>query len=439
MIMDILSKYNNFYLLGIGGVSMSSLAKLLISFKKSVTGYDRQQSQFTENLEKMGVNVEYDYEKIVFTGVDLVVYSDAFKIDERIINDTKNLKLISRGQFLAYLCKRFRSTIAVAGCHGKTTCSCMLTHVFNNALMNFSSHIGGNDILFGNCYVSGEDFFITEACEYKRNLDELDVDLAVILNNDLDHMECYSSPDELCESYIKFANRAKEAVYIYGLKNINKGISFGFNKKANYYAKNIKVKCQSTSFEVIENKRYLGEIKLNVFGKHNVLNALAAIAVARYYGIAFEYIKCGLDKFLGVERRFERMGYYNGAICIADYAHHPTEINALLQTTKKITNGKIFVIFQPHTYSRTKYLFKEFIKVLSTIPRLLIYKTFPAREVYDEAGDAIMLHKNIRGSEYAIHREDIITFLAKVGSKDVVLFIGAGDIYAIAKSIIKIK
>ncbi|MDE6373333.1 MAG: hypothetical protein K2L72_02445, partial [Clostridia bacterium] len=345
--------------------------------------------------------------------------------------------LISRGQLLGEVCRLFKNTIAVAGCHGKTTCTAMLAHILDYAGVEFASHIGGKDAAFSNCFVKGFDCFVTEACEYKKNFLCLSPDVAVILNSDADHLDCYGTVENLRLAYNRFAEQSRKVVKLFGDLNGVDGVTFGFDDRADYFAKGIRSVNGAFCFTAYERGKALGSVSLSVFGKHNVLNAMAAIAAARLVGIEFDKISGGLSRFKGVERRFERIGDFNGAACIADYAHHPNEIKAALKTARLVTSGELYVVFQPHTYSRTKSFFKQFVLALSPLKRLLIFKTFAAREYYDDAGSALTLSGGLKRSVYGECETDIENFLRGAQVGDTVLFLGAGDIYEIAKSILK--
>ena len=431
-------KFESFYFIGIGGVSMSGLAKYLISLGKNVGGSDVAENEYTSELRNLGAKISFGSDAEDIEDYEIIIYTDAIKENDARLGLAKKLSkiVIPRGQFLYEVSCEFRKVIAVAGCHGKTTCTSMLAHIFSAAGKKFTAHIGGKDATFSNFYSSGSDFFITEVCEYKRNFLLLKPDIAVILNSDADHLECYGSEEELQEAYIHFADSAKSAVSLYCDLPISYGLSFGFDKSADYYAKNIRSSEGVYSFTVYEGASELGVLCLSVYGKHNVLNALAATAAARNAGISFEFIREGLSAFSGVERRFEHIGKINGADCIADYAHHPAELRAVIRTAKKLTSGKLFVVFQPHTYSRTKNLFKQFVKVLSPLSNLLVYKTFAAREYFDDAGSALTLSQNLKKSRYGDDAEDIYEFISNACAGDVVLFLGAGDIYFIAKKLL---
>ncbi|MGN0818521.1 MAG: UDP-N-acetylmuramate--L-alanine ligase [Candidatus Coproplasma sp.] len=426
-----------YYFIGIGGVSMSALAKMLVLSGARVAGSDIMPNEYTAELEKMGAVVEYGEETEKIARYGTVVYSDAIRENDARLKEAIRLRktIIPRGEFLRQISVNYGKVIAVAGCHGKTTCTSMLAHIFACAEKKFTCHIGGSDLRFSNCYCGGEDFFITEACEYNKNFLRLKPDVAVVLNSDADHLECYGTVKNLKEAYVDFAESAKISVCLYGDVEIKDAVTFGFDGRARYYARNIIGNGGKYTFTLYEGCDRLGKIPLNVYGKHNVLNALAAAAAARSLGIDFDKISDGLRDFSGVKRRFERMGTFNGADIIADYAHHPNEIKATLRTASQITKGNLYVVFQPHTYSRTKNMFADFVKTLSPIKNLLIYKTFAAREYYDDGGSALKLSQAIKKSRYADGARDVVNFLRGATSGDLILFLGAGDIYYIARNI----
>lgn len=432
---DFLEEFNSFYFIGIGGVSMSALAKFLLKRKKTVAGSDAIRNEYTEELSRLGVKISVGRVTDDISGYDAAVYTDAIPpTDARLIQARKlNKPVISRGELLKAVSNKFKKVIAVSGCHGKTTCTAMLAHIFNAAGKAFASHIGGSDNRFSNFFIDGYDYFITEACEYKKNFLLLKPDIALVLNEGADHLECYGSRENLIAAYNEFLNSAKKSVSLYGLFG---GVSFGFDEKADYAAVNLRENKGRYSFDLYENGEKSGGIALKVYGKHNVLNACAAIAAARLAGIDFETAASALEDFSGVQRRFENIGSVRGAQCIADYAHHPDEIYSALECAKKVTDGRLFIVFQPHTYSRTKNLFDEFLRVLSPIEKLLVYKTYAAREYFDDKGSAMTLSRSLKNSVYGDNVFDIENFLDGVNSSDTVLFLGAGDIYDIAKKVI---
>lgn len=432
------SKYDGFYFIGIGGVSMSALAKYLKNLGKKVCGSDVSESVYTRDLTAEGIEVDYSANPEKIASCDAVVYTDAIPKNDPMLLEAARLKkaIISRGQLLYEVSRNFKTVIAVSGCHGKTTCTSMIAHIFNRAGEKFCAHIGGRDLSFGNYFYRGDDFFITEACEYKKNFLLLKPNLAVILNSDADHLECYGSITNLKNAYAQFAENSDVCASLYGDGNFG-GVTFGLNKNADYSARNLKSVGGTFTFTAYEKGDMLGNVRLNVYGKHNVYNALAAIAAARSLGVEFDAVAEGLHDFNGVERRFERIGKINGAQAIADYAHHPAEIKAALRTAKKVTRGRLFVVFQPHTYSRTKNLFRRFVAVLSPLDSLMIYRTFAAREYYDDAGSALTLSKALKKSRYGDDVRDIYEFCKNATDGDAVLFLGAGDIYDIAKEAVR--
>ncbi len=416
---------------------MSGLAKYLLQSGKTVAGSDIAASVYVEDLINSGIEVDIGGVRSV-GGFDAVVYTDAIPQDEGRLVEARVLgkPVFSRGQLLYEISKDFKRVIAVSGCHGKTTCTAMLAHIFSAANKKFGVHLGGRDIKFNNFYCSGKDIFITEACEYKKNFLLLQPDIAVVLNDRADHLECYGSYEKLLEAYKIFCNQAETSVTLNSDK-LSGTVTFGYGRNAAYSARDIAQVNGKYTFTVTEEGQKLGKIALKVYGKHNVLNALAATAASRLSGIAFEDIAVGLNGFSGVERRFESLGTFGGAEYIADYAHHPDEIKEAVSTAKKFTKGRIFTVFQPHTYSRTKNLFNDFVKTLSSAGNLLIYKTFPAREFFDDAGSALTLALAVKNCVYGDCAYDVKNFVMKAGEGDTVLFLGAGDIYTIAKEVAK--
>lgn len=435
----LLNTAQKFYFVGIGGASMSALAKILISMGKTVCGSDRVHNEYVCDLISRGVSVSLDSDDARVEKCDVLVYTDAVKMDDpHILRAVKANKLIvPRGQLLATLCGCFKSTIAVAGCHGKTTCTSMLAHIFACADKQFTVHIGGNDNAFGNCRVVGYDYFITEACEFNKNFLLIKPDISIILNTDADHLECYDGEEDLLRSYRLFAVNSKKSACLYGDRCGRGDVTFGTDESADYRARNIKSAGGKYSFDVYEQGRKLCHASLNVYGRHNIVNALAAVSASRLAGIRAEAIEEGLSRFAGVERRFEKIGEINGCEVIADYAHHPREITATLRAAAEVTSGEIYVIFQPHTYSRTKNLFGDFVNCLSGIDNLLIYKTFAAREYFDAEGSALALSNAIKNSRYAESEREIKYFLRNVSGEDKVFVLGAGDIYYIVRQMLK--
>ena len=430
-----LSGFDGIYFIGICGVSMSALAQYALILKKRVGGTDPERGGRYFMLKSLGAHIDEEGDDI--RRYDCVVYSDAVRPDDEKLRLARSLgkKVMPRGKFLRGMCGDFGRVIAVAGCHGKTTCTAMITSVFAAAGKKFAAHIGGNAAKFGNFYMCGNDCFITEACEFKKNFLLLRPSVAVVLSTEPDHLECYSGADDLAACYKKFASSAGTAVCRAGEGCAEGAVTFG-TAGAHFCARNVKCTDGAYAFTAFAYGEPLGNIKPSVVGRHNVDNALAAIAVCTCEGIGFEDIKRGLEDFGGVERRMENIGTRGGAKWIADYAHHPSEIKCALRAAQKLAAGELYVVFQPHTYSRTVNLFSDFVGVLSGIRKLMIYRTFAAREYYDDAGSALTLSQSVKKCRYGETPSDIAAFVQRAGEGDIVLFLGAGDIYEIAKRLL---
>lgn len=433
------------YFIGIGGVSMSALAKWMSVNGFSVSGSDGIRNEETEKLPFYGIKVfiGIDGERRELSEADLVVYTDAIPLEHKEFSRAKELAkpILSRAELLGEISQNFLHTIAVAGSHGKTTCTSMCAHIFKSLNTPFTAHIGGEDTQFGNLVTTGKEFLITEACEYKKNLLKLQPELSVLLNIDQDHMECYRNFEEICDTFRIYCQSAKTAFVCADdefCQKIGEYPSFGINDPfADYRAVDLRASGERYSFTIEEYGKPISRIRLNAIGRCNVYNALASFAVARYYGFPEQEIARGLESFQAVKRRFEKIGTYRGVSFICDYAHHPREIRSTLRTAEGICRGKLYVVFQPHTYSRTKSLYREFVDVLQPLTNLMIYKTYPAREKYDEEGSAKILAEGV-GCLYSENVHVLKTWIKKtVKEGDVVLFLGAGDIYYVAQYLLK--
>ena len=441
-----LGKEKNIYFIGIGGISMSALAKFLAVCGYNVSGSDRSRSEETDALAFYGVKVYVgeDAERKELLCADRVIYTDAISADHVELRAAyeKGKKVCLRAELLGLLCGEFENVISIAGSHGKTTCSSMCAHILKYTAVPFTAHIGGEDSVFGNFHSTGREYFVTEACEYKKNLLKIKTDVAILLNIDNDHMECYQGEEDLIDCFRTYCEGAKTAfVCADDERSIRLGDfpSFGIGSSlADYRATQLRANGEKYSFTVEEYGKALCRVRLNAIGRCNVYNALAAFAAMRSLGFDEREIAKGLESFTAVKRRFERIGAYHGASFICDYAHHPREIASTLATAKGICRGNLYVVFQPHTYSRTKELLGEFVKVLRPVKNLMIYKTYPARERYDGAGSAERLAQAVGGCLYCENVYVLKTWVKKtVQEGDTVLFLGAGDIYYAAQYLLK--
>ncbi len=424
---------------------MSALAKYLSTQGYSVSGSDAVRNEETEILAFYGVKtyIGTDERRKDLLEADAVVYTDAIAEthEERRAALLYGKKLIARADLLAMIGRNFSHVIGVAGSHGKTTCTSMCAHALKSVNVPFTAHIGGEDSVFGNFYTSGNEYFLSEVCEYKRNLLKMSTDVAVALNIDRDHMECYQDETDLIDCFRQYCKQAKAAFICAddeGCQKLGDFSTFGIKSAcADYRALDLRTDNGRYSFTVEEYGKPLCRLRMQAMGRYNVYNALAAFATMRSFGFNEKEIKTGLETFTAVKRRFEKIGTFRGANVICDYAHHPREIAATINTAEGICKGRLFIVFQPHTYSRTKLLKKEFVEVLRPIKELMIFKTFPAREKYDEEGSAERLAQEL-GGLYAENVYVLKTWLKKtVKEGDTLLFLGAGDIYYVAQFLCK--
>ncbi len=419
---------------------MSALAKYLKMQNYTVSGSDIVVNEEITALEEMGVLVYIGHSSSNLSNAQTVVYTDAISPDNEELSSAKErgILCISRMQLLNAVARDFPVVITVAGSHGKTSTTSMCAHILLKSGLPFTAHIGGRDGELDNFYTNGKNYFLTEACEYKKNLVAFSkIQFAAWLNCDKDHLECYENFEGLKGTFYAYAAQAERSIVNADDQNITpppNALTFGIKtQNCNYQAVSLKQSGERYAFTVLEYGKKICRIRLRALGRFQVYNALAATALMRAAGVDVKSIVKGLESFTGVKRRFEKMGEIFGAEFFCDYAHHPTEIEKVVNLAKKRKKGKLFVVFQPHTYSRTKFLMEEFQAVLAEVDNLIIYKTYPAREVFDAAGSAYTLHRKIENSLYAESARELEVFMKKsVKSGDTVLFLGAGDIYYLA-------
>ena len=388
--------------------------------------------------------------------VDLVVYTAAIPNSNPEILEAKekNIELMDRAEFLGYIMKGHKYNVAVAGTHGKTTTTSMLSHVTLKADLDPTILVGGElDIIDGNFKIGNSEYFITEACEYKESFLRFSPSVGIILNIDADHLDYYRDLNHIKEAFVKFINIIPNDGYLIACaedKNVQdviksakcNVITYGFNT-GDIRANNISFdKKGHPTFTVTENNKDLFEVTLNTTGKHNILNALSVIANSLIFEIPEEAIKEGLLECSGAHKRFEHKGEFNGATIIDDYAHHPVEIKATLDTANLIPHNKVYVVFQPHTYTRTKTLFDEFTTCFEKADELLLMDIYAAREKdtglvsSNELGDAI--RKTGLNCTNVHSHEEAAEYLKKVAKDtDLILTVGAGDVVKVADLILK--
>ncbi len=439
-----LKKIKSIHFIGVGGISMSGLAKWCLNRGLAVSGSDFKQSNILKELQNLGAKIYASHSEGNLSSPDLVVYTSAISYDNKELQYAlqNGLPLIKRSELLELILKEYKNTVCVCGSHGKTTVTAMVTTVLEDANLNPTAFIGGIDKRFGNYKDGGGDYFVAEACEYKKNFLDLTPKSVIVLNIDNDHMDTYKNEHNMICAFEHFILN-KFAVINYDDEKCRTlvcedKVTFGLKKGATYRAKYVKRSGDGYAFSVYRNKQKMGRISLQIIGKHNVYNALAVTAFALEKGIPFESIKNSLESFKGVKRRGEYLGKLFNLKTFADYAHHPKEIK---ETLSAFNYGfeKSIVVFQPHTYSRTKLLLKEFKLVFDKCKKLIIYKTYPARERYLKSGSAKRLYENIENKKgkkyYAKSKNQLVERIEKLkkGAKRII-FIGAGDIYEIATS-----
>ena len=444
------------HFIGIGGISMSGLAVILLQKGYKVSGSDRQKSHITDKLEKNGATIFIGHNKENINGAVLIVHTAAVHMDnpEMIAATQQNIRLIDRAECLGAIMKDYKHAVGISGTHGKTTTTGMLTHALIYADTDPTISIGGElDIIDGNIRAGKSDFFVTEACEYTNSFLKFFPHIAVITNIEEDHLDFFSGIEEIRKSFAAFAELTKEDGYViaYGddenikeaLKNSDCNIIYyGKDNTSSYYPENIVVKNGFPEFDVVYEGEFKTHVKLNVPGYHNIMNTLSVIAVCKMLGIDAETAAKGIETYKGTHRRFEKLGMLNGATIIADYAHHPTEIKATLTAAKEFSYNRMWCVFQPHTYTRTKTLWNSFLTCFDDADKLIVTHIYAAREKFDGITKASELTAQIRqrGND-AVYIEDfsqVCEYLKEnVQPDDMVFIMGAGDVIDIGYEIVK--
>ena len=445
-----IKKYKNVHMIGIGGISMSGIAAILTNWGFNVTGSDWSQSEVTDKLASIGIKVTIGYNLDDVAKSDVVVYSAAIKPDDIEMLEAKKLNIptIERADFLGELTRCFTDTICISGTHGKTTTTSMISMCFLEALKDPSIQVGAFlNAIDGNYKVGNSEHFIIEACEYVESFLKFSPKTEVILNIDNDHLDYFKNFDNIKNAFVKYVKLLpSDGILVLNaddsncldLSNVTKSeyITYGIdNKNANFTADNISFNDDGfPEFDVYKDGEFYSNIQLSVAGRHNILNSLACISLCDYYGINSTVIQSALLKFTGAHRRLEYKGTYNNISVYDDYAHHPTEITATCNALNNKKFNESWVIFQPHTYSRTKNLLGEFAEALSHFDHVIITDIYAAREnnTYDVSSKDIATRLNSsRNSHctYISNFNDIKTYiLENARPNDIILTLGAGNI-----------
>ena len=452
-----LKRYKNIYMIGIGGISMSGIAEILKNWGFHIEGSDLNSSEVTDKLISNGVPVTIGHNLDSLAKADLVVFSAAIKSTDVELQKAKvlGIPIIERADFLGEITKCFRNTICVSGTHGKSTTTSMVSMCFLEAHKDPTIQIGAAlDNIGGNYKIGNSDYFILEACEYVESFLKFFPKAEIILNIDNDHLDYYGSIDNVKASFIKYVKLLPtDGILVYNADDINcshlsqytkaKSLTFGINStNANFVAKNISFdKNGYPSFDVYYNNTFYKTMKLSIPGKHNVLNALSCIALCNEFGLDRNDIKNGLLKYKGAHRRFEYIGEFNGVKVYDDYGHHPTEIDAVAEALKKKQYNHSWVVFQPHTYSRTKNLLDEFATSLTHFDNIIVTDIYAAREnnTYGVSSKDIVekIDSMGRTAYYIPNFDDIVDFLKRNAKpNDIVLTQGAGTVTQIGPKLV---
>lgn len=455
---ELRDKLNKVFFIGIGGISMSGLAEMLIKSNVTVVGSDKQETPITKKLVSMGAEIYYGHcEQSITDDITLVVYTAAIRDDniELVTARKKNIALMDRAKFMGLLMKSYQYNILISGSHGKTSTTAMFSNVLICGDFDPTVSIGGVvSKMNSNVRVGGETFFVAESCEYCDSFLQFFPYVAVILNIEMDHEDYFEDIAHIRRSFSQFAKKTNPngLIVINGdIDNYDeivsdvscKVLTYGMGQnKYHYTAANIEFDEHAcASFDVCFNNVKINRVKLNVRGKHNILNALATFAGLQYLGVKPEVIKTGIEDFKGVARRFEILGKYNNATIVDDYAHHPTEISALLNTARKASHNELYCVFQPHTYSRTKALFNDFAQSLALADNIILTDIYASREV--DPGDihsrdiVKLLVEMGKNAVYIKNFDDIVLHLKKcLQPSDIMITTGAGDIFNVGNKLV---
>lgn len=446
------------HFIGIGGISMSGLAEILLKENFTISGSDSKVSALTEHLASMGASVFYPQKASnIIDGIDVVVYTAAIHEDNEEFAEAKrqNLPMLSRAELLGQLMTNYKIPIAVSGTHGKTTTTSMLSHILLAGEKDPTISVGGIlKAIGGNIRVGSSDVFVTEACEYTNSFLHFFPKIGIILNVEEDHMDFFKDIDDIRNSFHQFAALLPADgtlvinQNIEGIDSITDGldckiITYSERHPADYSASDIRFdEIGNASFDLLRHGEYVDRITLAVAGNHNVSNALAVIAVCEQLEIPLDIIKKGILSFTGTDRRFQYKGELDGVTILDDYAHHPTEIRATLTSAQNYPHKDIWCIFQPHTYTRTKAFFDEFAEALSLADHVVLADIYAARETDTLGMSSAALAEKIKelGTDayYFPNFEEIENFVfEKCIHGDLLITMGAGDVVNIGEALLK--
>lgn len=462
---NILNDKKHIHFIGIGGSGMYPLAQILHSQGYFLTGSDNNETETLDAVRKMGIEVFIGQKAENIKGADLIVHTAAIMEDnpELMAARASGIPVLERADLLGIITGWYNNAVCVSGTHGKTSTTSMITQILYTAGVDLSAYIGGKLPCIGGSGIAGKsDTLVCESCEFEDHYLKLFPDIAVILNIDADHLDYFGTLENIIASFRKFAQNTSKLLIVNGsdentMKAVNgldkKIITFGKDSSCDYYPENVKHKNGLlTVYDAMYKGEKLGTVTLHVAGIHNVLNSLAAVAAARECGVDFSFIQKGLEDFRGAKRRFEKLGFEKGITVVDDYAHHPTELEATLRAAMEMNFNKVWAVFQPFTFSRTKLLLDDFARVLQIPDHAVLTDIMGSREkntygiftrhLAEKIPDCIWFPQN-EEEEWTDERKysnfsqicDYICSHAQEG--DLVITLGCGDAYKIARMILK--
>lgn len=430
---------DNIYFLGIGGIGMSALARYYHRKGNKVSGYDKTPSPLTKRLEEEGIVIHYeDNPNLIPDDINMVIITPAIPSDSLELNylREKGIKMMKRSEVLGEISNHNKS-VAVSGTHGKTTVTALITHLLSYSKRKISAFVGGiarnidSNVIIGD---ENDEFVVMEADEFDRSFLRLSPYVSVVTSIDADHLDIYGDTAHLEEAFNQFvAKTSSDGVVVYNaalpIKTACKSISYGY-EDADVMPKNVKIENEMTKFDLVTKEGLvLGSYEMSLYGRHNVMNAMAAIIVSLQLGLDIRQIKEGLATFLGVQRRFD-IRYRDEKVCyIDDYAHHPEEIKACLKAVREIyPKRKMTLVFQPHLFTRTRDFMDEFAEALSLADSLLLMEIYPAREKPLQGITSSELLKKVTCHEKQICQKDELIDTIKNLRPELIITMGAGDI-----------
>ncbi len=454
-----LSKCNQVHCIGIGGIGLSAIAEIFLNRGKTVTGSDMKESDITDHLISKGAIIFLGHREKNVEGADLVIYSAAVSTDNPELRRARELNIptVTRAQALGALMREYDNSIAISGTHGKTTTTSMVSLILKNAEKDPTILVGGTlEELGGNVAVGKSDYFVTEACEYMDSFLSLAPKIEIILNIDSDHLDYFKDIDHIASSFEKFTSLVpndKGMIVAYDanpfVHSVIQGkpgvVTFGLSDQCKYYAEDISWSAEGRpGFKVYCEGKILGEVQMAIPGEYNVLNALAAFACTHELGVEAGVIIKTLESYTGTDRRFDIIGITEkGVQIIDDYAHHPTEICATLSAAVKVPHNRLWVCFQPHTYTRTRALFEQFVDAFEQTDCLILAEIYAAREKNIYKISSALLAEEIKKKHPTkeVHFfktfDEITNFVYENAEKgDVVITMGAGDIYKVGEAVL---